>query len=165
MNNYNYLQALCISVVTGIAAFFDSTYSFLVALIIGFAFNILAGFRADEVKFKLVRLIPPKVLHNFQGNKFKDSLMEFFLITAITYMLKLIIDLNKFQSKSTYVVQFLLAIACYFYFRNGLRNLHQAYPRNKFISLVYFLLAFEFRKLVGADVADELDKIEKEAQK
>ncbi|HEY6915154.1 MAG TPA: hypothetical protein VI413_10800 [Paludibacter sp.] len=165
MTNYDFFRALCISALTGVAAFFDSTFSFLFALFIGFAFNIIAGFRADEVKFKLVRLIPPKFLHNFQGNKFKDSLMELFLIMTVTYVLKGIIDLNKYEAKSSYVVQFLIAIACYFYLRNGLRNFHKVYPRNKFISVVYFLLAFEFRKLVGSDVADELDKIEKEAQK
>jgi len=164
-NSTNFLQALCISLLTGIAAFFDSTLSFLVALLIGFTFNILAGFRADEVKFKFTRLIPPKFLENFHGSKFKDSLMEFFLITGITYLLKGIIDLNKYEDKSAYVVQFLIAIACYFYLRNGLRNLAQVYPKNKFIRVIHFLIAFEFRKLVGSDVADEIDKIEKEGQK
>lgn len=163
MERYDYfIKATCISILTGVSAFFDSTLSFLIALMLGFAFNIIAGFRADEVKIKIIRLIPPKFLHNFQGNKFKDSLMELFLITAVTYFLKGLIDLMKYEDKSVYVVQFLIAIACYVYLRNGLRNLNRVYPKVKFIAILYFLVAFEFRKLVGADIADHIDKIEKE---
>lgn len=159
---WDFLKGCLIATVTATAAWFDSTLTFLEALMVGFLFNVLAGFRADAVHFKMVRLIPPKFMTNFNGNKFKDSLMELFLITSITYVLKGFIDLLSYDEKSAYVVQFLMAVAIYFYFRNGLRNLHKVYPEIKFITVIYFLVAFEFRKLVGNDVADAIDKAEKE---
>jgi hypothetical protein len=164
---FDYLQALSIAIAAAIAAYFDSTITFLAALLVAFTFNILAGFRADEVHIKIQRFFPPIFLKNFQGNKLKDSLIELLLITSISYLLKIIADLMKYQSQSAYVVQFLIAIAIYYYFRNGLNNLKTVYPKNRFISVVYHLISFKFRQLVGADVADIIDHEEtsKEAQK
>jgi len=153
----DFLQVALITATSAIAAYLDSTITFLAALIIAFSFNILAGFRADEVKLTIQRIFPPIFLKNFQGNKFKDSLMELLLITFVIYLLKIIADLMKYQSQSTYVVQFLAAIAIYYYFRNGLKNLKDVYPKNRFIAVVYHLISFKFRQLVGSDVADIVD--------
>ena len=160
----DYLQGACIAIFTAIAAYFDSTIAYLTALLSAFALNILAGFRADEVRITIQRIFPPIFFKNFQGNKFKDSLMELFLITFITYFLKLLIDLHKYQSSSSYVVQFLLAIATYFYFRNSLKNLKMVYPKVKFIAFLYHLIAFKFKELVGSDVAEIINKVEKETE-
>lgn len=160
MIKFDYIQALSIAALTAISAYFDSTITFLAALLIAFVFNILAGFRADEVKITIRRIFPPIFLKNFQGNKFKDSLMELLIITFVTYLLKTIADLMKYQNQSAYVVQLLMAIAIYYYLRNGLKNLKIVYPKNRFIAVVYFLLAFKFRQLVGGDVADIIDENE-----
>jgi hypothetical protein len=160
MDKQHVISGICISIISGLAAFFDSTLSYMIALLLGFTFNILAGFRADEVRVKLVRLIPPQFLQNFNGNKLKDSLMELFLITFITYFLKGIIDLMKCQDKSAFVVQFLIAVAIYYYFRNALKNLKKVYPKIKWISMLYNLISFKFRELVGSDVADIIEKEE-----
>lgn len=156
----DYIQALSITITAAIAAYFDSTITYLAALLLAFTFNILAGFRADEVHIKIQRLFPPIFLKNFQGNKFKDSLMELSLIMFITYLLKIIADLMKYQSQSAYVVQFLIAIAIYYYVRNGLKNLKTVYPKNRFIAVVFHLISFKFRQLIGSDVADIVDKNE-----
>ncbi len=55
----NLISGVSIVIPTVLVAFFDSTSNYLIALIIGFAFNILAGFKADDVKIKLHRLFPP----------------------------------------------------------------------------------------------------------
>ena len=57
-----------------VMGFIDPTGSYLMALVIAFGFNILAGLRADEVKIKLQRVIPPVFVTNFNVNKLKDSL-------------------------------------------------------------------------------------------
>ena len=44
-----------------VAAYFDTTITFLYALLIGFAFNIFAGLRADEVKFMLTMFPLPMI--------------------------------------------------------------------------------------------------------
>lgn len=157
---FDYLQALSIAAVTAISAYFDSTITFLASLLIAFVFNILAGFRSDEVKIAIRRIFPPIFLKNFQGNKFKDSLLELVLITFVTYLFKIIIDLNKYQNQSTYVVQLFMAIAVYYYLRNALKNLKTVYPKNRFIAVVYYLLAFKFRQLVGGEIADIIDENE-----
>ncbi len=167
MNNdhfFSFLQGALIATFTAVAAYFDNTITFMIALVLAFLFNILAGFRADEVKIKIVRIIPPKLLQNFQGNKFKDSLMELFLIVCVTYLLKGIMDLMKQPDSSIYAVQILTWIALYAYFRNGLRNLVKVYPKNKWIRIVYHLIAFKFRELAGSDISDIVEKVEKEME-
>lgn len=159
-NFYTAIQAACISVFAVIAGYFDSTITYLFALLISFLFNIIAGMRADEVKIRIERIYPPKVLENYRGNKLKDSLMELFLISLITYILKVLIDLLKYENVSGYVVQVLMAIAIYYYVRNALRNLSSVYSKNKWLSAVYHLIAFKFRNIVGGDIADIVDKEE-----
>ena len=155
MDWLNILKNMCIAAVAIISTFFDSTFGYLCALTIGFAINIIAGFRADEVKITLHRVFPPKwVLKNFCGNKLKDSLMELFLIVSLTYLLKLLIDLMDYQSHSKVVVQFMIALAIYWYFRNALRNLNKAYPKVFFIRVMNAVIGFKFKELIGADLAN-----------
>lgn len=157
-----FFRGAMISLTAGAIAFIDHTMPYIFALLIGFTFNILAGFRADEVKIEIRRIIPPILLKNFNGNKFKDALFELFLITLITYVLKLLVDLMNYKEHSAYVVQFLIAIALYFYFRNGLRNLSKVYPDSKWLKVLYVLISFKFKELVGADVSSIIENIEKE---
>lgn len=160
MIKFDYIQAISITALTAVTAYFDSTITFLAALLLAFVFNILAGFRADEVKIEIRRIFPPIFLKNFQGNKLKDSLVELSLIAFVIYLLKMLADLMKYQNQSDYVVQLLMNIAIYYYFRNGLRNLKKGYPKNRFIAVVYFLLACKFRQLVGGEIADIVDENE-----
>ena len=154
-NLYSLLQGMMIGIFTSCVVFLDSTFSYLIALLLGFTFNILAGFRADEVKIKLHRIFPPIVaFEKFNGNKFKDSLLELVLIASTTYLLKGLIDLMDYDAQSIYVVQWLFAIAVYVYFRNGLRNLHESYKKVVFIRILYAVLAFKFREIFGDKVAD-----------
>jgi len=139
-----------------VAAYFDSTFTFMIALFAAFLFNILAGLRADEVKFTMWRLA------NFDGNKFKDSLKEFLLIVVITYFLKGIMDLMQHNEKSVYAVQILVWIALYYYVRNSLRNLSKAYPKVKWIVVVYHLFSFQFGKIMPDSVNKAIEKTEKE---
>lgn len=157
----DHYQAMAVTIFAAIAAYFDSTLSFLCALLLAFAFNIIAGFRADEVKVVIKRIFPPIYFENFHGNKLKDSLMELVLITSVTYLLKGLTELLKYEESSYYIVQFLIAVAVYYYFRNGLRNLKNVYPNNKWLAMLYHLISFKFRALVGDDVADIIDKEER----
>ena len=162
---FDYIQALFITITSAVFAYFDNTFTFLCALLAAFLLNIFAGFRADEVKVKIKRIFPPIILKNFQGNKFKDSLLELFLITFIIYFLKMIADLMKYEEQSAYVVQFLTAIAIYYYFRNALKNLKTVYPKNRFIAMLYHLISFKFRQLMGAEIADIVEENENEKTK
>lgn len=162
---YAVLQGALITSGAAIAAFFDSTSGYLLALAVAFIFNIFAGFRADEVKVKIQRLIPPILLTNFNGNKFKDSLIELFLIFAITYVLKALIDLMHYNDQSSYVVQVLVWIAIYYYVRNGLRNLAIVYPKVKWIRMLYSLIAFKMKEIFGNDIGSIIEQEEIEKKK
>lgn len=154
-------KEIFILVSAAVAAYFDTTITFLYALLIGFAFNILAGLRADEVKIVMTRF-PSFGLVNYKGQKLVDSLKELCLITFITYMLKAIIDLMKFDEKSAYVVQVLIAIAIYYYVKNGLRNLSKAYPKVRWVRMLYFLVSFKFREMMPGFVNEAIEAEEKE---
>lgn len=156
MKDYN---AFFVAATAAIVAYFDTTYTFLLALLIGFAFNIFAGLRADNVRFSMTRFPHVHVL-NYSGHKLKDSLMELFLITSITYLLKLLIDLFKYNDKSVYAVQILLAVAVYYYFTNALRNLTKSYPKNKWLHFLYYMISFQFRKMIPAVVNEAMDKVD-----
>ena len=152
---------IAIACVSAIAAFFDSTLAYLFALLIGFSINIVAGFRADEVKIQLRRVFPPLRVLNFSGNKLKDSLAELLLITSLTYLLKLLIDLMDYSEYSRFVVQFLIAVAIYYYFRNSLRNLKTVYPKNQWLKMLYAIVGFRFKEIIGEEYAKIVDENEK----
>jgi hypothetical protein len=152
------IQAPLMGLVSIVAAYFDSTSTFMFALFMAFLFNILAGLRADEVKFTMWRLV------NFDGHKFKDSLKELGLIVVITYFLKGLMDLMQHNEKSVYAVQILVWIALYYYVRNSLRNLSKAYPKIHWIVVVYHLFSFQFGKLMPDSVNKAIEKTEKESE-
>ncbi len=145
-------KEILIIITAAIAAYFDTTISFVYALLLGFLFNILAGLRADKVAIRMVRFPIPSLI-NYKGSKLKDSLTELALILFITYTIKSIVDLLHFDDKSAYAVQILIAVAVYYYLRNGLRNLQQAYPRNRFVASVYYLVAFKFHEIMPGFVS------------
>ena len=147
-----------------VMGFINPTGSYLMALVLAFGFNILAGLRADEVKIKLQRIIPPVFVTNFNGNKLKDSLFELLIITVVTYLLKLLIELMDVNGVSAYVVQVLMAFAIYYYFTNGLRNLQKVYPKWKWLRLLYHLITFKFKEFFGSDVSNIMDKVEDETK-
>ncbi|MDR0823902.1 MAG: hypothetical protein LBN74_02335 [Prevotella sp.] len=149
----------CLIAIAGVAgAYFENTDSFVYACLLAFSVNIFAGFRADHVgiSFKMRRLV------NFEGNKLKDSFKELFLILGITFLIKSLMDFMNLGEKSVYAVQILIAIALYYYIRNSLRNLHRAYPKIKWISVIYYLIAFEFKKLMPDSVNEAMDAADKD---
>lgn len=154
MDRVSVFQTSMIGLFGVIAAYFDSTITFIYALMIAFVFHILAGMRADEVKLWSFQ--------NFKFGKFKDSLVELLLITSTIYVLKLIIDLMQQNEKSVYAVQILTWIALYYYFRRGLRNLSLAYPNNAWIKTVYHLVSFQFTQMMPDSVKQAMEKVEKE---
>lgn len=79
--------------------------------------------------------------------------------------MKGIATLLKYEVESDFIVRYLIAVADYFYFRNALKNLHSVYPKVKFISFLYYILAFKFRELFGGEVADIVDKVESDSEK
>lgn len=140
--HFKFAQISIAGVISIIISYFESTQSFLIALLIGFILNIFAGFQADNVHFEMWRLC------NFKGNKFKDSLKELFLIVLITYLLKLLVELMKQGEHSYIIVECLIGFAVYYYVRNSLKNLSKAYPNSRWIRFVYIVVGLQFQELI-----------------
>lgn len=132
-----------------------STSDFLAAVLIGFAFNVLAGLRADSVSFVHRRLC------NFNGHKFKDSLIELFLVVVITYLLQLIGVLVEYSEGALIITKWLFRIAVIFYIINGLRNLNKAYPKSRFVEALYIIVTAQFLKIAPDIMKDAFKKTDK----
>lgn len=159
MKDYN---AFFVTATAAIVAYFDTTHTFLFALFLGFALNIASGLRADEVKITTMYRFPHIRLLNYDGHKLKDSLMELFLIISITYIIKQFIDWFKYNDKSAYAVQMLLAVAVYYYLVNSLRNLKKAYPKSKFIAFAFYVCTFQFKEMLPGVVGKAMNKVEED---
>lgn len=157
------IQQFCILAFGILTAYFESTLLYIIAYYVAFSFNIIAGFRADEVKLKMLRIWPPGIiLDKFDKSKFKDSLLEFFLILFTTHILRAIAEMNGFSGKAAMLVQILLGIATHSYLRKSLRNLSVAYPKIVWLKTIYILLAFKFKEIMPKSVSDAVDQAEKE---
>ncbi|MFV0538839.1 MAG: hypothetical protein ACK5M3_15965 [Dysgonomonas sp.] len=154
LDKFSLTQSSFVSLFGVVAAYFDSTITFIYALMLAFIFHVLAGMRADDVSLWKLK--------NFKLGKFKDSLIELFLITFTTYILKLAIDLMKHDEKSVYAVQILIWLALYYYFRKGLRNLSIAYPNISWIKAVYHLVSFQFNQMMPENIKKAVEETEKE---
>lgn len=139
--------------------YLEATMTFLIALLLGFTFNIFAGLKADKVGFSMWRL------YNFKGYKLKDSLIELVLIVVIVYFLKLIIELMELGNGSTEMVRWLIFVALYYYVNNGLKNLSFAYPKNTWIKFISNLLSFKFKHLLPEALLSSWEKAKKETEK
>lgn len=158
---WDFIRACTIATISAATAYFESTYTFIIALFLAFIGNILAGFEADEVKIKLKRIFPPVMLFdNFSGNKFKDSLAEFALILIVIYSVKGLFDLMKVSDSSYVAVQAMMGIAIYVYLRNSLRNLKTAYPKILFFKILYALVALKFKDFFGEEVSNIVNEEE-----
>lgn len=158
----DYIKAFIYSFGLVLSAYFDTTITFIYALLISFFMNILAGFRADEVKVKLTRIIPPKLmLPNFQANKFKTALFELTLMFVIIYILKLLVELLHYADYSVYVTQMLMAVAVYFYVRNTTRNLRKVY-NSKFFIFLDIVIGLKIKEVLPDVFEKAINEVEKE---
>ena len=73
-----YFRFIAVSAFSPILAYFTPTKGFFIALVVMFAFNVIAGMRADGVS--IVRC------NNFSMRKFKNSLAELLLYIVLLYV-------------------------------------------------------------------------------
>jgi hypothetical protein len=145
-----------------VLAYFNNTWTFMLALLIAFMFNVIAGLRADEVKMQFMRIWPVVYLKNFRSNKFVIALFEFVVILVTIILLKVIADLMLVREKSVFVFQYLTWIALYYYLRNTLRNLSKIYPKVGFFRAVYHIISFKFGEFFGKEVKEIIDNEDKD---
>lgn len=169
MERLKNLDAICIwlrgiigAIFVFLAGYLDTTKTFLYALVIVFFFNIVAGFRADEVRVEMKRLFPPLFKSaNFRPNKFKTALFEFTMIIFAVYLLKVLIDLFHLHEHSTFIVQALMGVAVYFYTKNIIKNARNILPNSYFFKFLDIALSLKFKEIIPTAFADAIDEVEK----
>lgn len=158
---YVWIRGIIGSFFVFLAGYLDTTKTFLYAFVIVFFFNIVAGFRADEVKVEMKRLFPPIFkLANFKPNKFKTALFEFTMIIFSIYLLKVLIDLFFLQEHSTFIVQALMGVAVYFYFKNILRNFRLILPNSNFIKFLDIAVSLKFKEIIPTSFSKAIEEVE-----
>ena len=149
--NIEQIRLVIVSVISPIAALFTPTKSFLIALVISFAFNIWAGMRSDGVT----------IVHckNFKFDKFKNALAELLVYVAIIQMLYTIMALVGDASAGLLTIKSINYVFMYIYVSNGFKNLIKAYPKNKAYRIIYHLLRFEFNRVAPTKVQEIIDRV------
>lgn len=151
------IRILAVSIFSPMLAYLTPTSSFLFALVVGFAFNIWCGMRADGVS--IVRC------KNFSWSKFKDALFELLLYLAIVEVMYTIMILIKEAGNSIILIKSLTIVFLYVYTQNAFKNLIIAYPKRKAFRIIYHLIRFEFKRAAPSHVQQVIDRVENEIDK
>lgn len=136
------------------------TRGFVVALVVGFGFNLMCGMRADGVSVVRCR--------NFSWRKARESLFELLLYFTVIYAIYTVVYACGDRPEAVYAAKALTYIFDYAYICNGFKNLIIAYPKNVTYRVVYSLLRFELAKALPSywgpiisRLNDEFDKTKK----
>lgn len=143
-----------IPAISCVASFFIDTRGFIISLIVALAFNIWAGMRADGVS--IIRC------KNFKMSKFTDAVFQFLLYLVVLESLFAIFKFMGDVKLGIYTAKLITYIFLYTYVQNGCKNLCIAYPRNKALRIIYYVVRFEFMKATPSYVQELIDRIERE---
>lgn len=138
-------------------AAFPYTANYVIALLVLFGFNAFCGMCADGISITNCK--------PFSIRKFRSSLIELFIYVMIVKVVNTVILLCENQSTALYAARIITLILCYVYLRNSFRNLVIAYPLNMAYRVIYYLVSLEFTKLMPANIAEIMRKVEEKQNK
>lgn len=161
--DFEQIRLVIISALSSLLAILTPTEGFVIALIIGFGFNIFCGMRADGVS--IVRC------KNFSWNKAQKAIFELALYFTIIYAIYSIVYMCGDKEEAVFAAKILTYIFDYAYICNGFKNLIIAYPKNITFRVIYHLVRFEIMKALPGywkpiinRLNDEFDKYDKNHQ-
>ena len=138
MIEFEQVRLVIISAISSLLAILTPTGGFVVALVIGFGFNIFCGMRADGVS--IVRC------KNFSWTKAQRAILELALYFTIIYAIYSIVYACGDKKEAVFAAKILTYIFDYAYICNGFKNLIIAYPKNVIFRVIYHLIRFELMK-------------------
>ncbi len=157
------IRLVIISALSPLLAILTPTEGFVIALIIGFGFNIFCGMRADGVSIARCK--------NFSWNKAQKAIFELALYFTIIYAIYSIVYMCGDKEEAVFAAKILTYIFDYAYICNGFKNLIIAYPKNITLRVIYHLIRFEIMKALPGywkpiinRLNDEFDKYDKNHQ-
>lgn len=153
------IRLLMVSTCSPILAFLTPTSGFLTALVFMFVFNIICGMRADGVSVSI------KGAQRFTIFKFVSALQEFLLYIMIIVVIFSAVTKMGDKDAAIMCAKTITYVFMYVYLCNGFRNLCMTYPNNKGFKLIYHIIRFEFKRLMGehaSKIIEEQEKKEKQ---
>ena len=139
-----------------VLAYFTPTAGFMWALVIMFAFNILAGMRADGVIIRRCK--------NFKFSKFKNALAELLLYVTIIHVIYSTMIQCGDSEAALIVIKSLTYVFMYVYLQNAFRNLIQAYPKKVALRIIYHVIRLEFTRALPSYWQPVIERYEKETE-
>lgn len=153
------LRLLIVSTCSPILAFLTPTSGFLTALVFMFVFNIICGMRADGVSVSV------RGIQRFTIFKFISALQEFLLYMMIIVVLFSAVTKMGDKDAAIMCAKTITYVFMYVYLCNGFRSLCTTYPKNNGFKLIYHIIRFEFKRLMGehaAKIIEEQEEKEKQ---
>ena len=138
-------------------AYFTPTMGFILALGLTFAFNVMAGMRADGIT--IIRCT------NFSMKKFKEALIELLLYTSIVWLVFALMERMGDKDAAIITAKTITYICVYVYVCNGFKNLIKAYPTKKALRIIYYMLRLEFKRALPANVQAIVDRVDLEIKR
>ena len=150
-------RLLIVGGLSSILAYFTPTMGFIVALALTFAFNVIAGMRADGIT--IIRC------KNFSIKKFKGALIELLLYSSIIWMVFALMERMGDKDAAVITAKTITYICVYVYVCNGFKNLIKAYPLQKALRIIYYVLRLEFKRALPANVQEIVDRVDLEIKR
>lgn len=154
---FEQIRLIIISAFSSLLAILTPTEGFVVALVIGFGFNIFCGMRADGISITRCK--------NFSWNKAQKAIFELTLYFTIIYVIYSIVYACGDKKEATFAAKILTYIFDYAYICNGFKNLIIAYPKNVIFRVVYHLIRFEIMKALPGYWKPIIDRLNNEFDK
>lgn len=154
---FEQIRLIIISAFSSLLAILTPTEGFVVALVIGFGFNIFCGMRADGISITRRK--------NFSWNKAQKAIFELTLYFTIIYVIYSIVYACGDKKEATFTAKILTYIFDYAYVCNGFKNLIIAYPKNVIFRVIYHLIRFEIMKALPGYWKPIIDRLNSEFDK
>lgn len=119
------------------------TGGFLTAIVIGWAFNMWCGMRADGVTLISCR--------NFSWRKFLPAIIELLMYMCLIEIVAMLGYSMGDGTEIVYACKTMAYFIIYCYLDNGLKNLCKSHPTSKALWLIYLFVHMDFRRLIKID--------------
>ena len=147
------VRMVAVTIVSAVMSVLSPVNNFLLALMVAWGFNVLAGMRSDGIMITNCS--------KFSIRKFSDSIVQLVLYVCVLCGVQMVMYLCGDCDKSVYVVKTATYIFIYVWVCNGFKNLIRAYPKAKGLIIVYLLLRLDFKKIAPQHVQDVIDAYER----
>lgn len=155
--DFEQIRLIIISALSSLLAILTPTGGFVIALIIGFGFNIFCGMRADGIS--ITRCV------NFSWKKAQRAIFELALYFTIVYAIYCIVYACGDKKEAVFAAKILTYIFDYAYMCNGFKNLIIAYPKNVIFRVIYHSIRFELMKALPGYWQPIIDRLNSEFDK